>query len=339
MATPAPAAPQLITDIYDGDDDTVDTVVEPAKPPVAPKPKLDPSLRAMAEDFGLSAEQIEESEPGQLSAYLRGRVRQMHESGRERQQDQAREVAVKQAQQVQPQPPKEETFDLDPADYDPKVYARLKSGWDAEQRLKKLEGRVDSYESREQARASQSLESVVDDAFDDLGKDYERAFGAGAMGELDRAGVEFARRQSVYAVASQRLPQNPTPRQIRRAVRTAAEQLYGQVIPPAPPAKPASVGAYGSLPGGRQVRPDAPPPIRDAQGRIVSRAVAQSIADDYALAEPWATEAAAPTHRQLREDVPGHKKATASVDSLLRDQDRQTDFGHSGSTTLDEFPD
>ncbi len=316
MAT-APSVPQAITEIYAGDEE--DTVVVPPEPKVEAKPVHDPRIAEMASDMGMSDEEIKVLSPDALVSqvrFLNRKFQQAAEKDRQLDAQKAEFDRIKNPPPPQPVVERDEPFDLDPNDYDPKVFAQLKRAHEARIEGKKRDGLLNNLLEREQQREQRQLFEIVDQSFESLGTDFERAFGKGEATELDPAGPELARRKAVFQIAGGTLPKNPTPRQIQRAIQESAKQLFGQVLPPVKPAEPVSAGVYGDLSAETTIREPVTPP-KGPDGRFVSKAVQQEIQKDY----EWATQTAAPTHRRGQNLSAGVEKATKSVGEMMKNLD------------------
>lgn len=204
--------------------------------PAAPEPKKHPaSMVRLAEDLGVSKEEIDSLD----TEVLGERVYQMTRNLRAAPQQQA--TAPPPAKQ--PEPEEEEIdLELDPEEYDEGLIKAMKKVSSvATKQIKELKAKLEAAEAEKAQQYQASLYEQIDNAFVSLGMDT--VFGKAKRHELKPGSAEMVRRQAVLASLQASPIQGKSPAE---AIAIRAKELFGSAQAPAPEQK--AEGAKSTTP-------------------------------------------------------------------------------------------
>ncbi len=248
--------------------------------PEATQPSHPSYLVEAAEEFGFSPEEILQLSTNQLSAQL---------FRLQRQQNNLRVEMERNAAQPAPQaqttatPPKDDLGLGELAETIDERFVNVLRRLDKEN--KELRAGLTEVHETEKRRALVSNADIFDDAFESLGKEYEKHFGTGSGVEMQKADPSYKRRMAVLQQAG--LAEHDTPRIKKRKIMATASELFG-VAAPAP-----TKDEYDQIPA----------PVNGAK-RITK--------------EQWDSAGVArPTSREVTELPEGEEKAVANLAKKL----------------------
>lgn len=108
---------------------------------------------------------------------------------------------------------------------------------DQQKVIKDLLGKHEELTKREKQRVQEAQVAIADAAFEEMEKDYGKFLGSMSLGEIDQSNPEHAKifkRRMAVMNASGADPTKDSAKTIRRKLRAAAEELYGEPPPAAP---------------------------------------------------------------------------------------------------------
>ncbi len=240
-ATTPPAAPpvktkqeQFIEDAelpdssYEQEYDGMPVATPKAETPPEPEPEtpVEPPKHSartvrLAQQLGLSREEIASVTPEQLDEEIYARNLEVLALARAN-------LAAGRATPPAPAPSPPDEFDLgmtpeEEAEWDPRHIKVLKKLSESGKKLKELEAKL---QQREQQEAIQQSAARLD-AYDTAFAAREEIFGKGTAFEIDRNGDAFAKRQAVSLMVEADVSNAPESKKIERAIK----RLYGDKVP------------------------------------------------------------------------------------------------------------
>lgn len=207
--TPAPP-PSAATATSGPPAEAKDSPAPEEQPQEAAKPNHPEALVRLAEDLGISSEEIETSSPEGLALA----IRHIFRTTTAKQPEPKAET---------PEPEPEIDLGLDESQYEPGLIGAMKKlARENAKELKAVTAKLEEYEKREQARDIEEKNRRIDGAFESLGPDFEAHFGKGSARELGRESPELARRFAVLSFANQMKGDAP----LEKKLQKAANLLY-----------------------------------------------------------------------------------------------------------------
>lgn len=204
---------------------------EPEPPPAVSHPRY---LIQLALDHGFSDEEIASYSSEQLGSAVYHLQKQARELARQTSQERETQRALERPRDGRPElprPPESETgpaeegLGLDETQYDAGLINAFKK---QQLQLKLLQEKLSHLDSREQARANQTMTERVDAAF----RKHETTLGKGARRDLSADSPEYARRMAILGMVDR----DTSHRSLEEKIDRAVEVLYGQPQQPSPSA-------------------------------------------------------------------------------------------------------
>lgn len=202
----------------------------PSETPAKQERKHSRLALRQARDLGFTPDQVATLSEDELEDLIYDRNTQLHAAAH------ARLSAGAPAEGRSPAPAEEEDkIDLgfDESLVDENIVKVMK---DLKKTTKEQEKELRRLQAERQQEAASSVgrhvNNTIDEGFASMGKKYEKVFGTGQVEKLADQKARH-RRQAVVAVAAQQLlaaGAEPTPRDIARHLKEAAESLYGDLV-------------------------------------------------------------------------------------------------------------
>ena len=192
-----------------------DAAPEPVdEPKTQPKPKPSARLARMAREFGVSDDEIENSDPEQLEAIVE------HETRRLVQERATLDGKVEKRDELD--------FGIDENAYDPQLFNSLRGHFKSrDDKILALESKLDQIEKQTKHQASEAIYEQCDRAF----AKHKDILGDGGRYDIDPKSPEYEKRMAVLASVQR----DRGPGTLGHKIDRAVQRLFGAAKPKADP--------------------------------------------------------------------------------------------------------